>query len=105
MPLQYSGFAAGHTPPPPPAKNGGLYTGESFAPGAPYRNFPAQPDASFLVQANLMSAGPPPGATTQPPGTIRPGNNDFDYPLPLKQYSKNHNLFCAPLSVGPCSRR
>ena len=66
-------------PPPPPTLNGGLYTGEAFAPDAPWRNFPATPDAVYLTQVNLLSAKPPPGATQQIPGGWRPGNNS-SYP-------------------------
>lgn len=61
---------------PPPTLNGGLYTGEQFAPGAPWGNVPATPDAGFMIHYNLRSANPPPGAVYQyPGGASRPGNN------------------------------
>jgi len=61
---------------PPPTLNGGLYTGEPFAPGAPWRNFPATPDVSYMIHHNLRSAHPPLEALTHyPAGNFRPGNN------------------------------
>ena len=62
-------------PPPPPSLNGGLYTGEPFMENAPWRNFPAIPDAGYLIHHNLRSANPPPDALFQYPGNVRPGNN------------------------------
>lgn len=82
-------------PPPPPSLNGGLYTGEEFMHNAPWRNHPSMPDASFAVQRNLQTANPPPGATFQPPGTIRQGNNVFAEPAAaLGKLSERHALFC-----------
>ena len=93
--LQFSGFSPGHTRAPPPPPNGGLYTGRPFPEGAAYRNFPATPDAAFLQLVNLQSAKPPPGATLQPPGQLRPGNSGFDAPMPqFRQYTDNYNVFC-----------
>jgi hypothetical protein len=78
---------------PAPSLNGGLYAGEPFA-GA-WRNYPSMPDASYAVQRNLQSAGPPPGAAAQPPGTLRPGNSGFEYPTPaLRDLSAHHRLQC-----------
>jgi hypothetical protein len=75
--------------------NGGLYTGEPFRKDAPYRNFPAMPDAAYLLNVSLRSANPPTEALYQPPGTIRPGNSSFDIPLPhFKQFSDENNIFC-----------
>jgi len=64
---------------PPRAVNGGLYTGEPFAPGAPWANVPIVPDAHIMVQ-NLQSANPPPGALALIPGSDRPGNNKTEFP-------------------------
>jgi hypothetical protein len=65
-----------YTPPPPPSHNGGLYTGEPFWPGAPWRNFPVTPDTSHYVHLNLRSATPPHQALYQyPSADHRPGNN------------------------------
>jgi len=66
---------AGPVPPPPPSLNGGLYTGKPFDKGAPWANIPVTPDSGVYVNKNLLSANPPPGANTQYPGNIRPGNN------------------------------
>lgn len=63
---------------PPPALNGGLYTGEPFKKGAPWANVPVVPDASYMIHYNLRSANPPPGAIYQYPGYNRPGNNTID---------------------------
>lgn len=62
-------------PPPPRALNGGLYTGEPFAKGAPWANVPVIPDVDYMTNVNLRSANPPPGALFQYPGNTRPGNN------------------------------
>ena len=58
---------------PKPSLNGGLYTGEAFAPGAAYRNFPAPPDSVSLITNNLSSANPPPGAAPAPLRVARAG--------------------------------
>ncbi len=63
------------TPIPPPSLNGGLYTGEPFAKGAAWANFPATPDADYMTHFNLKSANPPTEALVQYPGGPRPGNN------------------------------
>jgi len=68
---------ANQVPIPPRALNGGLYSGEPFAKGAPWGNYPAIPDVDFMTHENLKSAypPPPPGALVQYPGVTRPGNN------------------------------
>lgn len=58
-----------------PSHNGGWYTGEPFAKGAPYGNITVIPDTAYLIETQLASAGPPPGAAAQYPGFHRPGNN------------------------------
>ena len=65
------------TPPPPPALNGGLYTGAPFPADAPWRNFPVTADAGFYSFANLNNTSTAPHAALyQMPGnSIRPGNN------------------------------
>ena len=60
---------------PPRALNGGLYTGEPFAMGAPWGNVPITPEANVLVGAALHSANPPPRAMAHVPGNTRIGNN------------------------------
>lgn len=74
--MEYAPYSSEFSmPPPPPSLNGGLYTGEPFAKDAPWRNFPAIPDAGYLIHYNLRSANPPPDAIYQYPGNVRPGNN------------------------------
>ena len=63
----------GPVPPPKPALNGGLYGGAPFA--GPWGNVQVTPDVDYMISQNLKSANPPPHATTQYPGNVRPGNN------------------------------
>ena len=65
---------------PPPALNGGLYTGAPFLPNAPWGNVPVIPDADYMTHVNLKSANPPPEALSQYPGGPRPGNNNQTMP-------------------------
>jgi hypothetical protein len=90
-------FEPGYTPPPPPSLNGGLYTGEPFLPGAPWRNVPVVPDASYLTHFNLRSANPPTDALFQyPGGGHRPGNN-YTRMFGIKSFSPQHkDVLCAP---------
>lgn len=73
--MQYQQVESSFTPPPYPSLNGGLYTGEPFVCGAPWANVPVIPDVSYMINHNLKSANPPPGAEYQYPGGNRPGNN------------------------------
>lgn len=66
--------------PPAPSLNGGWFTGTPYMENAPWRSFPVTPDVAFLIHSNLQSANPPPGATTQYPGSYRPGNNAQSMP-------------------------
>lgn len=69
-------LAQRYTPPPPASHNGGLFTGEPFLPGAPWRSIPVVPDSSYMIHVTLRSADPPPEALYQYPGAgHRPGNN------------------------------
>lgn len=75
---------------PPRRLNGGLYTGEPFWEGAPWRNFPVIPSVDFMMQHTLQSANPPPGASVQyPASNHRPGNNSVARPG-LVQYGTRH---------------
>ena len=65
------------SPIPPPAPNGGWYTGQSCA-GKPWCTVATVPDANVLNRVTLPSAGPPPGATQQPPTYPRSTNNYLD---------------------------
>ena len=58
---------------PPPQHNAGLYTGPAF--NGPWGNIPVTPTTTNMINKNLLSANPPPGAIYQYPGNIRPGNN------------------------------
>merc|ERR1711907_187666 len=69
---------------PPPSYNGGLYgasigqdpltaNGPQF--NGPWGNIPVTPTTTNMVNKNLVSAEPPPGATEQYIGTNRQGNN------------------------------
>ena len=84
---------------PGPKLNGGLYTGERFAQGAAYANFPATPDVDYLTHVNLKSANPPPGALIQYPGTVRDGNNYQEMPG-INAQGQGQKKWC---SEGVCS--
>lgn len=77
IPEEYSSNAV---PPPKPSHNGGLYGGAPFATNAPWANVPVIPDVDTYIHKNLRSANPPPMATTQYPGNVRPGNNYQEMP-------------------------
>lgn len=63
-------------PAPGPALNGGLYGGRPFPPDAPWRNFPAPPEAGQYMHGGALAAVRPPGAQHHVPGGgQRPGNN------------------------------
>ena len=57
----------------PPSYNGGLYTGVPFS--GPWGNIPVYPTTTNMINNNLKSANPPPGADVAYPGTERLGNN------------------------------
>ena len=63
---------------PPPTHNAGLYTGPAFS--GPWGNIPVTPTTTNMIHNNLQSANPPPGATSQYPGTDRSGNNYIAMP-------------------------
>jgi hypothetical protein len=88
---------AHYTPPPPPSHNGGLYTGEPFLPGAPWKNYPATPDTSHLIHVNLRSAHPPLEALyTYPAGGHRPGNNYSPMPGIRAMGGAYPDILCGP---------
>lgn len=98
--MQYAPYSSEYmTPPAPPSLNGGLYTGEPFAKGAPWANVPVVPDAGYMIHHNLRSANPPPDAIFQYPGNVRPGNNYQTMPG-VGQLSSQHNLLC---NKAPCT--
>lgn len=81
-------------PPPQPSLNGGLYTGEPFAPSAPWGTVPVVPDAGYMIHYNLRSANPPLGAIYQYPGSIRPGNNYTPMYGITKLPDKPFDMYC-----------
>ena len=86
--------------PPPPAWNGGWFTGEPYDKDAPWGTVPVIPDVSFLIHNNLLSAQPPPGANIQYPGSFRPGNNAQAMPGIVPNRIKN-DLMCSLPPVKP----
>jgi hypothetical protein len=58
---------------PEPKPNGGVYTGPSAYGG--WGNINTPPTTDYMINKNLNSASPPPGANVQYPGTNRLGNN------------------------------
>lgn len=86
------------------ALNGGLYTGEPFAPNAPWGNVPAIPDASYLINHSLRSAKPPPEAIYQYPGHERPGNNQAKMPgIGMSKEPYNMHLIQGSPKDAPCA--
>ena len=80
---------------PPPVPNGGLFGGPQAM--GEYASIHVTPTATNMIQNNLRSANPPPGATEQYPGTNRLGNNYV--PMPgVYWYSDTH-----PVNKGPYS--
>lgn len=88
---------AGPVPAPPRRLNGGLYTGEPFAAGAPWANVPVAPEvgalAAHLAATRDASGAPAPDGPAQAAaiGYARPGNNavavgDYFAPYDPKLY-------------------
>jgi hypothetical protein len=93
-----------YVPPPPRALNGGLFTGEPFAKGAPWANVPVIPDVDYMTNVNLRSARPPTQALFQYPGNTRPGNN-YQENTGLQPYVGDRG-FTAPYNFSciPCDK-
>lgn len=81
-------------PPPPP--NGGLYGGPVCL--KPWMPIPVTPTTTNLIQNNLRSANPPPGATEQYVGTNRKGNNYVGMPG-VYWYNKTSSLNYGPFNI------
>ena len=95
MSLQFSPYHYDNYVPPPPLKlNGGLYTGEPFAKGAPWANVPVVADIDYMIHYNLRSANPPIEALFQYPGTVRPGNNSQNMSGIAKP--EGYDFLCTP---------
>ena len=78
---------------PEPVPNGGIFGGPQAV--GPYASIHVTPTTTNLINKNLRSAKPPPGATEQYPGTNRYGNNYI--PMPgVYWYNDTH-----PVNFGP----
>lgn len=78
---------------PDPAPNGGLFSGPQAV--GPHASIPVIPTATNMINKNLLSANPPPGASEQYPGTNRLGNNYI--PMPgVYWFNDTH-----PINTGP----
>ena len=82
-----------NTKAPDQVPNGGLFGGPQAM--GPYASIHVIPTATNMINNNLRSANPPPGATEQYPGTNRDGNNYV--PMPgVFWYNDTH-----PVNKGP----
>ena len=81
---------------PPQVPNAGLFGGPQAM--GEYASIHVIPTATNMINNNLRSADPPPGATEQYPGTNRLGNNYL--PMPgVYWYSDTHPVNKGPYSV------
>ena len=78
---------------PDPVPNGGLFGGPQAM--GPYASIYVTPTTTNLINRNLASADPPPGARVQYPGTHRLGNNYIAMPG-VYWYNDTH-----PVNKGP----
>jgi hypothetical protein len=78
---------------PPPVPNGGLFGGPQAV--GEYASIHVIPTTTNMIHHNLRSANPPPGATTQYPGTHRDKNNYVAMPG-VFWYNDTH-----PVNTGP----
>jgi hypothetical protein len=105
------------SPVPPPALNGGLFTGEAFEKDAPWGNVPVRPTTAYMTNMNLRSANPPIQALFQMQAGFRPGNNSDDMMPGLVAFTGSQefgpfNFACIPCfkpnapaqKEPPCSR-
>jgi hypothetical protein len=81
---------------PPHQPNGGLYGGPECL--KPWMPIPITPTTTNLIQNNLRSANPPPGATEQYVGYIRKGNNYTSMPG-VYWYNKTPSLNPGPYNI------
>jgi len=85
--------------------NGGLYTGEPFAKGAPWANIPQVPDTDYMTHVALMSANPPADAMFQYPGYNRAGNNSQKMPgVTFSKAIACNSAPCTTSSTSPSPR-
>ena len=81
---------------PEPVPNGGLFGGPQAM--GEYASIHVTPTAANMINNNLRSANPPPGATEQYPGTNRSGNNYQAMPG-VYWYSDTHPVNRGPYSI------
>ena len=81
---------------PPPVPNGGLFGGPQAV--GEYASIHVIPTATNMINNNLKSANPPPGATTQYVGTNRDKNNYV--PMPgVYWFNDTHSVNKGPYSI------
>ena len=68
-----------------------------------YASIHVTPTATNMINNNLLSADPPPGATEQYPGTNRLGNNYIAMPG-VYWYSDTHQINKGPYSIKVTQR-
>ena len=84
-------------PAPAPTLNGGLYTGQAFPADAPWRNFPAAPEAGYYLSVPFAGVAPPGARYQVPGGGLRPGNSTPLLPEEaVVQRFADMPLMCAP---------
>lgn len=98
-----SRITSASSPIPPRQLNGGLYTGEPFREGAPWRNFSTIPSSEVLVGEQLNSAHPPPNVQIlYPSGNERPGNSTIDRPgIRLYDPKRYGDFLCGEYKPAP----
>lgn len=86
---------------PPPRANCGWFTGEPFEAGADWACVPVVPESAHMLQHTLPSAHPPPGATTQYNGNVRPGNHCQGMPAAKRLKQPYDGISCTAASQPP----
>ena len=93
-----------HIKAPIPQYQGGIYTGpQAFG---PWGVIPVTPITSNMINNNLNSSSPPPGATVQYPGTDHLGNNFSSMPE-VKWYNNTTSMNPGPFRIKgtPCTQK
>ena len=86
---------------PEPVPNGGLFGGPQAV--GPYASIPVTPTTTNLINKNLRSANPPPGATEQYIGDNRLGNNYV--PMPgVNWYNSAYDRNKGPFTIKVIGR-
>jgi hypothetical protein len=83
-------------PAPPPVPNGGLFGGPQAV--GEYASIHVTPTTTNMINNNLRSANPPPGAIHQYPGTNRDRNNYMAKPG-VCWYNDTHPVNKGPFSI------